>query len=86
MVILERIPGSIPTRHHMHSHDVLLLLAHLCLWHRLVAFALRDCLQDSSKDVHDEIRDNMDIQVSSIVLQDVFDFQWQILQGNVCHL
>ena len=71
---------------HLHGYNLTQLLAHLCLWNRLVAFALRDCLQDSSKDVHDEMRDNMNIQVGSIVLQDMFDFQRQILQGDVCHL
>lgn len=62
------------------------MLAYLGLWHRLIAFALRNCLQDSGKDDHDEFRDNMDIQVRSILLQNVFDFQRQILQRNVCHL
>ena len=61
-------------------------MAHLGLWHRLIAFTLRNCLQDSSKDDHDELRDNMDIQVRSILLQNVFDFQRQILQWNICHL
>lgn len=72
-------------RHRLQT-ELLQMLGYLGLWHRLIAFALGNCLQDCSKDDHDELRDNMDIQVRSILLHNVFDFQRQILQWNVCHL